>query len=50
MAMRSATRNAEELIEDLRIAYNKARQQAITNEMLDIMGGSTAVRQVRDVP
>ncbi len=39
MAMRSATRNAEELIEHLTISYNKARQQAITAEILDIVSG-----------
>lgn len=41
MAMQVATENADEMIEDLTLAYNKARQQAITTELLDIMGGST---------
>lgn len=40
MAMQVATDNADELIEQLTLAYNKARQQAITSELLDIMGGS----------
>jgi len=48
LAMRVATRNAQDLIERLRVNYNKARQQAITNEMLDIVGGSSAVQQVSD--
>lgn len=40
MAMQIATDNANELIQDLTKQYNKTRQQAITNELLDIMGGS----------
>ncbi len=39
IAMQVATDNADELIEQLTLAYNKARQQAITSELLDIMGG-----------
>lgn len=39
-AMQSATQNAEHLVEQLTLAYNKARQQAITAELLDIIGGS----------
>ncbi len=39
MAMQIATDNADELLQTLRIQYNKQRQQAITNELLDIMGG-----------
>ena len=42
VAMRNATENANELAEDLQLEYNKARQQAITNEMLDIVGGVEA--------
>ncbi|MFH1085187.1 MAG: ATP synthase F1 subunit gamma [Chloroflexota bacterium] len=38
-AMHSATQNADELTQHLRLAYNKTRQQAITSELLDIMGG-----------
>lgn len=40
MAMQIATDNAEELIGDLILEYNKGRQQAITNELLDIVSGS----------
>ena len=40
MAMQTATDNADDLIQDLTMQYNKSRQQAITNELLDIMGGS----------
>lgn len=42
MAMQIATDNANDLIQDLTIMYNKSRQQVITNELLDIMGGSMA--------
>ena len=40
LAMQVATDNANELIQDLTTQYNKSRQQAITNELLDIVGGS----------
>lgn len=40
LAMQTATDNADELIQDLTKQYNKSRQQAITNELLDIVGGS----------
>ena len=40
LAMQGATDNANELIQDLTKQYNKSRQQAITNELLDIVGGS----------
>ncbi|WP_018108543.1 F0F1 ATP synthase subunit gamma [Bacteroides propionicifaciens] len=40
LAMKSATDNANDLIDDLTLQYNKSRQQAITNELLDIVGGS----------
>ncbi len=40
MAMQLATDNADELLQDLTVQYNKTRQQAITNELLDIMSGS----------
>jgi len=43
-AMRSATDNAEELIESLTIEYNKARQESITRQLLDIMGGAEALK------
>ena len=40
LAMQVATDNANEFIQDLTKQYNKSRQQAITNELLDIVGGS----------
>lgn len=40
MAMQTANDNANELIQQLTLQYNKTRQQAITNELLDIMGGA----------
>ena len=40
VTMQTATDNADELLRDLNLQYNKSRQQAITNELLDIMGGS----------
>ena len=40
VAMQTATDNADELLRELNLQYNKSRQQAITNELLDIMGGS----------
>ena len=40
LTMQVATDNANELIQDLTKQYNKSRQQAITNELLDIVGGS----------
>lgn len=42
MAMQIATDNANDLIQELTLAYNKSRQQAITNELLDIIGGTMA--------
>jgi F-type H+-transporting ATPase subunit gamma len=39
VAMRNATDNADEMIEDLTLIYNKARQELITKELLDIAGG-----------
>jgi F-type H+-transporting ATPase subunit gamma len=43
VAMRNATENANELIEDLTLTYNKARQEIITTELLDITGGAAAI-------
>lgn len=43
IAMQNATENASELISILQMQYNKARQQTITNEMLDIAGGAEAL-------
>lgn len=40
LAMQAATDNANDLIQELTKQYNKTRQQAITNELLDIIGGS----------
>ena len=39
IAMQIATDNATDLLQELSLLYNKSRQQAITNELLDIMGG-----------
>ena len=41
VAMQTATDNADELIYQLNLQFNKSRQQAITNELLDIVGGSS---------
>jgi F-type H+-transporting ATPase subunit gamma len=43
VAMRNATENANELIDDLTLSYYRARQEAITREMLDIAGGAEAL-------
>jgi F-type H+-transporting ATPase subunit gamma len=43
VAMKSATDNAGELIDELQLAYNKARQAAITQEISEIVGGAAAV-------
>lgn len=43
VAMRNATDNAKELVGALQLAYNKVRQQAITNDILDIVGGAEAL-------
>jgi len=43
-AMHKATDNAGELLEDLTLTYNKARQAAITNEILEIVGGAEALK------
>jgi F-type H+-transporting ATPase subunit gamma len=43
VAMRNATDNANELIEELTLMYNKARQESITEELLDITGGAAAL-------
>lgn len=43
-AMHKATDNAKELLRTLRISYNKARQAAITNEILEIVGGANALK------
>jgi F-type H+-transporting ATPase subunit gamma len=43
-AMHQATDNADELLKDLRLSYNKARQTAITKEILEIVGGAEALK------
>ena len=45
VAMRNATENAAELVDELTLDFNKARQQAITRELLDIAGGAEALAQ-----
>ena len=42
-SMKNATDNAEEVIEKLQLLYNRARQSAITNELIDIIGGANAI-------
>jgi F-type H+-transporting ATPase subunit gamma len=42
VAMRNATEAANELVDDLTLRYNKARQEGITRELMDIIGGSVA--------
>ena len=43
-AMQKATDNATELLKDLTLSYNKARQAAITNEIIEIVSGSEALK------
>ena len=43
VAMRSATDNAKSLVDDLTLEMNKARQDSITNELLDLVGGQVAL-------
>jgi F-type H+-transporting ATPase subunit gamma len=45
IAMRNATDNASDLIVAYTLSYNKARQAAITNELLDIASGAEALRK-----
>ncbi len=45
VAMKSATDNANSLVKDLQITYNKARQAAITQELAEIVAGSAAAQQ-----
>ncbi len=42
-SMRSATDNATDVIDKLQVLYNRSRQEAITNELNDIVGGSNAI-------
>jgi F-type H+-transporting ATPase subunit gamma len=48
VAMRNATENANELVYALRLTYNKARQSAITSEILDIVGGAEALAAAQE--
>lgn len=48
VAMRNASENAVALASDLTLIYNKARQAAITNEILDIVGGVNAMQQAKE--
>jgi F-type H+-transporting ATPase subunit gamma len=43
VAMKAATDNAGDLIDDLQLVYNKARQAAITQEISEIVSGAAAV-------
>ncbi|HMB32216.1 MAG TPA: F0F1 ATP synthase subunit gamma, partial [Desulfohalobiaceae bacterium] len=43
-AMDNATNNCDDMISNLTLAYNKARQAAITTELLDIVGGAEALK------
>jgi len=43
LAMHEATRNAQDIMEHLKITYNKVRQQTITSEITDILGAQTAL-------
>jgi F-type H+-transporting ATPase subunit gamma len=43
VAMRNATDAADEMIQDLTLTYNKVRQEQITKELLDIVGGSVGL-------
>jgi F-type H+-transporting ATPase subunit gamma len=44
IAMSNASKNADDMIDHLTLVFNKARQAAITNELLDIVGGAEALR------
>ena len=44
LAMENATTNAQDMIRDLTLQFNKARQTAITMEILDIVGGAEALK------
>ena len=44
-AMDAATRNAKEMIANLTLMYNRARQAAITKELMEIIGGAEALKE-----
>lgn len=48
VAMQNATDNAIDLADELTLTYNRARQQDITREMMDIVGGAEALRQTQE--
>ena len=43
-AMHTATDNATEMLKELKLSYNKARQTSITNEILEIVSGAEALK------
>jgi F-type H+-transporting ATPase subunit gamma len=45
VAMRNATDNANDMVVDLTLVLNKTRQESITRELLDIVGGAAAVER-----
>jgi F-type H+-transporting ATPase subunit gamma len=44
VAMENATSNSEDMIKDLQLEFNKARQASITTEMLEIVSGAEALK------
>ena len=44
MAMKNATDNANEIVDDLTLAFNTARQASITQELAEITGGAEAIK------
>ena len=44
MAMQSATNNAEEMLKELSVEYNRVRQAAITQEITEVIGGAKALK------
>ena len=47
--MENATNNAEEIVSELQIEYNKARQAAITQEITEVVGGANASKLGGDI-
>lgn len=47
VAMRNATEAADDLLDDLTLRFNKARQESITSELMDIAGGKSALEQMQ---
>jgi F-type H+-transporting ATPase subunit gamma len=45
-AMKNATDNAQEVIRELTLAYNKARQASITQELIEIVTGAEALKEI----